>query len=61
MKKTDCQFYGKGGWCGKRHDREIHVTQMGIMSLIKCVRCSELLRRGNGTCKFYTIKKGGAK
>lgn len=57
MKRPDCQFYGKGGWCGKRHDQEIHLTPMGMTKRIVCVRCSDLHNRGNGKCYYYQQRK----
>lgn len=39
MKKTDCQFYCKGGWCGKCHDEVVEITRNYVSKRIVCVRC----------------------
>ena len=57
MKKTDCQFYCKGGWCGKCHDEVVEITRNHVSKRIVCVRCSELHRRWNGKCDYYQLRK----
>ena len=56
MKNTDCQYYCKGGWCGKVHDEYSTISAKGVEKKIVSLRCSEVLRRQNGSCKYGTPK-----
>lgn len=54
MKKyNNCLHYGKSGWCGLLHEREVTITKKGKTMRIICVRCSEILSRNNGECKHF--------
>ncbi len=55
-KKTDCQYYGKGGWCGHLHDEEITITPRGSSKRIICIRCSEIHQRVK-ECGYYKQKQ----
>ncbi len=53
MKNNQCHYYGKGGWCGLLHEKEITRTKKGKTIRTICVRCSEILSRNSGECKHY--------
>lgn len=57
MKKSDCQFYCKGGWCGKTHRTIIEKINNQESSRIERSRCSELHKAMNDKCNHYRLRE----